>query len=344
MAAEPMQTQALWLEGPRQPALRTEFVPPPGPGEVRVQAVASAISQGTEMLVYRGLVAADMALDLPTLAGSFAFPIKYGYALAGHVIDIGTGVSDVAPGDAVFVLHPHQTVALAPANLVTRLPDGLAPALGVFTANVETALNVVHDTPLRLGESVVVFGLGTVGLLIAQLLRLAGAGQVIGVDPIERRRELALVLGADATLPVGDDLDRHIRELTDGRGADIAVEVSGAAAALQRAIDAVAVEGTVVVASWYGAKPVTLALGGHFHRGRVRLRSSQVGRIAPEQSARWDHQRRAATVASLLPRLRLDELVTHRIPLADAVSAYRLIDERPEEVVQIVLEYGRDGC
>ncbi len=339
MAAEPIDARSLWLAGPRQPELRSDLVPPPRPGEVRVQAVASAISQGTEMLVYRGQIPDDLPLDLPTLSGSFGFPIKYGYALAGHVIDTGAGVSTLAPGDAVFVLHPHQSVALAPEELAMRLPDGLDPVLGVFAANVETALNVVHDAPLRLGESVAVFGLGTVGLLIVQLLKMAGAGQVIGIDPIARRRELALTFGAEAVFSASDDLPERIRTLTGGRGADIAIEVSGATVALQPAIDAVAVEGTVVVASWYGTKPVSLTLGGHFHRGRVRLRSSQVGRIAPEQSARWDVRRRTATVASLLPCLRLAELISHRIPLDDAAAAYRLIDEHPEDVVQVVLEY-----
>jgi 2-desacetyl-2-hydroxyethyl bacteriochlorophyllide A dehydrogenase len=339
MRAEPIEAQALWLTGPRQPELRVEQVPPPGRDEVRIRAVASAISQGTEMLVYRGQVPDDLPLDLPTLAGAFTFPIKYGYALAGHVIDTGEGVSHLSPGDAVFALHPHQEVALAPANLVVRLPEGLDPTLGVFTANLETALNVVHDAPLRLGESVVVFGLGTVGLLIVQVLRLAGAGQVIGVDPIVRRRKIALALGVDAALAPGEILPEQVRALTDGRGADVAVEVSGAASALQTAIDVVAIEGTVVVASWYGTKPVTLELGGHFHRGRVRLRSSQVGRIGPERSARWDHQRRTATVVGLLSKLQLDPLVTHRIPFAEAATAFRLIDERPDEVVQIVLEY-----
>jgi 2-desacetyl-2-hydroxyethyl bacteriochlorophyllide A dehydrogenase len=339
MEAETLTARSLWMAGPCRPELRTEQVPPPGDGEVRIRAVASAISQGTEMLVYRGQVPDDLPLDLPTLAGSFSFPVKYGYALVGHVIDTGAGAGHLAAGDAVFALHPHQEVALAPANLVVRLPDGLDPTLGVFTANLETALNVVHDAPLRLGESVVVFGLGTVGLLIAQLLRLAGAGLVIGVDPIARRREIALALGVDLTLLPDEGLRERIHELTSGRGADIAVEVSGAASALQAAIDSVAVEGTVVVASWYGTKPVALTLGGHFHRGRVRLRSSQVGRIGPEQSARWDHQRRSETVAGLLPRMQLDPLVTHRVPFAEADSAYRLIDEHPEEVVQVVLEY-----
>lgn len=338
-----LAARALWFTAPRVATFRPERVPPPGHGEVRARALASALSQGTELLVYRGQVPPDLPLDLPALAGSFAFPIKYGYALVGRVLDIGPGVTDLAPGDAVFVHHPHQSALVVPAHPAAgprpvRLPADLDPLLGVFTANLETVVNVLLDTPLRLGETALVFGQGTVGLLLAQLLKRAGA-RVIAVEPLARRRELARLVGADEALAPGPDLPERVRALTGGRGADVAVEVSGAGAALQAAIDAVADEGTVVAVSWYGAKPVTLALGGHFHRGRVRLRSSQVGRLDPALAPRWDHARRLALAVALLPELRLAELISHRVPFGDAPAAYRLIDERPEDGTQVVLTY-----
>ncbi len=306
---------------------------------MRVRAVASALSQGTEMLVYRGEVPADLPLDLPTLAGSFGFPIKYGYATVGRVLDTGAGVEDLAPGDLVFVHHPHQDVFVVPAAMPVRLSDELDPLLGLFVANLETAVNVVHDTPLRLGETALVFGQGVVGLLVAQLLRLAGAGRVLVVDPLKNRRDLARTVGVDETFEPGEDFPERILETTAGRGADVAVEVSGSGAALQAAIEAVAVEGTVVAASWYGAKPVALSLGGHFHRGRVRLRSSQVGRMSPDLGSRWDLDRRTEMVLGLLSRLRLKELISHRFPFEEAPEAYRLVDERPGEAVQVILTH-----
>ena len=306
---------------------------------MRVRAAASALSQGTEMLVYRGEVPADLPLDLPTLAGSFGFPIKYGYATVGRVLDAGASVEDLVPGDLVFVHHPHQDVFVVPAAMPVRLSDELDPLLGLFVANLETAVNVVHDTPLRLGETALVFGQGVVGLLVAQLLRLAGAGRVLVVDPLKKRRDLACDVGVDEALEPGEDLPERVLETTAGRGADVAVEVSGSGAALQAAIEAVAVEGTVVAASWYGAKPVALSLGGHFHRGRVRLRSSQVGRMSPDLGSRWDHARRTETVLGLLPRLCLKELISHRFPFEEAPEAYRLVDERPGEAVQVILTH-----
>jgi 2-desacetyl-2-hydroxyethyl bacteriochlorophyllide A dehydrogenase len=319
--------------------IRDEHVPPPGPGQIRVAAIASAISHGSEMLVYRGQVDPGLPLDLPTLAGGFGFPIKYGYASVGAITGLGQGVAGLDVGDRVFCLHPHQSVYLAPAQLAMRLPEKIDPTLGVFCANLETALNIVHDTPLHLGETAVVFGQGVVGLLVSQLLRRAGAAQVIAVEPSAGRRALALAVGADAALEPGDDLPNRLRAINAGRAADVAVEVSGAPAALQGAIECVMDEGTVVVASWYGRKPVALDLGGHFHRGRVTLRGSQVGRLSPGLGPRWDHVRRSATVTALLTSLRLAELISQRIPLERAADAYALVETGGEEVVQVVLDY-----
>lgn len=334
-----MQTlpaDSIWFTAPRTVAVRRETAPPPAAGEVRVAAIASLISHGTERLVYRGEVDPALPLDLPTLSGSFAFPIKYGYAIAGRVIDVGPGVDGLTIGDAVAALHPHQSVFTVPAHLVKRLPANLDPALGGFYANVETALTICHDAAPRLGETAAVLGQGVVGLLVTQLLLRAGA-RVIAIDPDPYRRALAERFGA-ITLAHADPA--AIAELTGGRGADIAIEVSGASAALQQAIDTVAVEGMVIVASWYGQKPVTLTLGSHFHRGRVRVRSSQVGRLAPETLPRWDYARRTATVMELLPQLRLAELVSHRFPIAQAATAYALLDLAPPGMVQVMVEYG----
>jgi 2-desacetyl-2-hydroxyethyl bacteriochlorophyllide A dehydrogenase len=334
--------RAAWIVAPRQVELREELVPPPGPGEVRIAAIASAISHGTELLVYRGEVEPTLPLDLPTLAGSFALPIKYGYASVGRVLDVGEGVDGLAPGDRVFALHPHQDIYLAPTRLVSRLPEGLLPGFGLFFANAETALNIAHDAAPRLGETAVVFGQGVVGLLTAQTLRLAGAARVIAVEPDERRRALALEYGADAALAPGPALADELRAHNEGRLADLAVEVSGAPAALQVAIDAVMDEGTVVVASWYGRKPVTLDLGARFHRGRIRLRSSQVGRLAPETGPRWDHRRRSAAVAAMLPRLRLDGLVSHVVPFEGVAKAYRVADVGRARQVMMTYNEVRD--
>jgi 2-desacetyl-2-hydroxyethyl bacteriochlorophyllide A dehydrogenase len=338
----PPEARAVWFPSPRRAELRRERLSPPGPEEVLVRTAVSAISPGTEMLVYRGEAPHDLPLDLPTLAGSYALPAKYGYAVVGRVERAGEQVHDLAPGDAVFVHHPHQDLFTIPARLAVRLPEEVPLERSAFFANLETALGVVHDAGLRLGEAAAVFGCGVVGLLVLRLLVLCGAGSVVAVDPLGSRRRFALRLGASSAAKPGE-VAGAVREATGGRGADVVVEASGSAAALQEALGCVCREGAVVVASWYGTKPAVLDLGGHFHRGRVRIRSSQVGGIAPELSARWDRARRGRAVLDLLRHLPLEEMVTHRVPFERAPEAYRLVDERPDETLQVILTYPQGG-
>jgi 2-desacetyl-2-hydroxyethyl bacteriochlorophyllide A dehydrogenase len=331
--------RAVWFAGPRRAELRTEFLPPPADDQVQVESLYSGISHGTEMLVYRGEVDPGLELDLPTLAGSFAYPIKYGYAAVGRVVAMGAQATHVREGDLVFALHPHQDSFNVPVGLAHALPAGIDPLRGVFMANLETALNALLDEPTRLGERVVVIGQGVVGMLIGLLARRNGAASVIAVDRWKVRRDLAIRLGADVALGPGTDLMPTVLEITEGRGADIVYEVSGNPDALQSALELVGSQGTVVVCSWYGTKPVSLELGGRFHRQRLRIRSSQVGMIEPCLMPRWDRHRRMATVMDLLGQLPLESLVSHRVRLDDAPEAYRLLDERPDETVQVVLDH-----
>jgi 2-desacetyl-2-hydroxyethyl bacteriochlorophyllide A dehydrogenase len=339
LPAEALAT-SVWFPGPRQVELRREPLPPLGEADVRVRAVVSGLSHGTEMLVYRGQVPPELELDLPTLRGSFAFPIKYGYASVGRVVEVGGGVADLAEGDLAFCLHPHQSEYVVPASLAVRLPQGLQPERGVFLANLETAVNVTLDAAPRLGERVLVLGQGVVGLLVTRLLRETGAGLVLTVDAFERRRALSRTFAlADLVLSPEEDVPRRVLELTDGLGADLVIEASGNPLALAPAIDSVAFGGTVVVSSWYGTKPVAVPLGGAFHRRRLRLVSSQVGSIDAALQPRWTHRRRLDLAASFLGRLDLGALITQRVALECAADAYRLVDERPAETVQVVLTY-----
>jgi threonine dehydrogenase-like Zn-dependent dehydrogenase len=306
-------TTSVWFASPRQVELHEEALPPVGPRDVRVEAIASAISHGTEMLVFRGQVPNGLELDLPTLHGSFAFPIKYGYASVGRVAETGSEVLVPTPGELVFVHHPHQAAYVVPAD-------------------VETATNVVLDAAPRLGERVAIFGQGTVGLLITQLVRRTGAAQITIVDPIARRRDLALRVGADEALASGSVLD--------GAEFDLAIEASGHPAALDEALRSVAFGGAVTVCSWYGTKPVSVTLGGAFHRRRLRIVSSQVSTIDASLQPRWSRQRRLDLARDFLSELELTSLISHRFPIENAADAYALLDAHPEETVQVVLTYG----
>jgi 2-desacetyl-2-hydroxyethyl bacteriochlorophyllide A dehydrogenase len=239
----------------------------------------------------------------------------------------------------VFVHHPHQSSYVVPGSMPIALPEVVEPVAGVFLANLETAINIVLDAHVRFGERVAVFGQGVVGLLVTQLLRRSGASGVIAVDPIAARRELAVRLGAHRALAPSEATESAFNELTDGTGIDVSIEVSGNAAALQQALDCLAFGGTAVVCSWYGTKPVSLQLGGGFHRRRPRVISSQVSTIEGALQPRWTHRRRLQLALDLLPTLRLDELISHRFPLERAVEAYALVEQQPEQTVQVVLTY-----
>src|SRR5437016_12817 len=221
---------AVWFARARSVELRAEELSEPRGDEVRVGAALSGLSPGPAMLVYRGQVDADLAPDLPTLAGGYGFPLKYGYASVGRAVAVGRDVRGLREGDLVFALHPHQDEYVISESLVRRLPDRTAPEQGVFLANLETAINVVLDAKPRLGEVMAVFGQGVVGLLVTQLLRRSGT-RVIAIEPSALRRPFAERCGAEAAIAPGDG--RLLRTLTGGRGADIAIEASGNPAALQ---------------------------------------------------------------------------------------------------------------
>ena len=333
---------SVWFASPGAIELRASKVLPPGQGEVRIEALFSGISHGSEMMVYRGEVPDGLALDstLPTLQGSFSFPVKYGYASVGRVVDVGSGVNELAEGDLVFAFNPHETCYTIPATVVIRLPQELDPRIGVFAANVETALNSLLDAAPRLGERVVVIGQGVVGLLVTQLMRRAGASLVITSDLYERRRQLSRSAGADLVVdPAAESLAERVLSMTGGVGADVVIEASGQPRALNDAIAAAAQEARVVVVSWYGTKRADLALGGDFHRKRLTLKSSQVSNLDPSLTPRWTILRRRELAVRYLRELCLDDLISDVLPFDRAAEAYRLIDERAAEIIQVVLDY-----
>jgi len=328
---------AVWTVAPYQVRIQSETLAPLSAEEVAISTQYSAISHGTEMLVYRGEVPSTMTLDLSTLEGSFAFPIKYGYAVVGRVQEIGNAVTDVAVGDLVFALHPHQTYCHVHHTLVKKIPSTVPAKAAVLAANMETAINIVHDTRPALGDIVVVIGLGVVGLLVSWLLARQ-AVRVIAVDPVAHRRECAQQLGIMKVVHP-DDAPEFVRVVTEGRGADCVIEVSGNPKALSLAIDVVGQEGLVVVASWYGSKSVTLDLGSRFHRGRVRMRSSQVGQLAPDLAPRWNYQRRMSVVWRMLAQFPYQVVITHEYRFDNAAVAYEAIDHSELPMVQTVLHY-----
>ena len=296
--------RALWYAAPGKAELRQASLRAPRPGEVLVRALYSGISRGTERLVFEGRVPASEyeRMRLATQEGAFPFPVKYGYAAVGTV---ETGPAKLK-GKTVFALHPHQDRFVLPADWVVLVPDTVPVRRAVLTANAETALNVLWDGEAAPKQKIAVVGGGLLGLLVAALaLKLSGTTVTV-IDKEFSRAPLARKLGAAFASPEAAPKD-----------VDLVIHTSATEAGLALALEIAKFEATVVEASWYGDKKVSVPLGGAFHSQRLRLVSSQVGAVAPSHRKRYTPRQRMEEALRLLADDRFDALLGEEIPFAE---------------------------
>lgn len=319
-----VRATALWCQKRVTYALLPADVAP-AQGEVLLEAVASAVSRGTERLVLEGAIPPSEhdRMRAPYQEGDFPFPVKYGYALVGRV---AAGPPDLV-GRLGFALHPHQTHAALPADAVMPVPEGIPAARAALAANVETALNVTWDSGAGPGDRVLVVGCGVVGLLTARILARMPGVRVFACDGDPAKAPVAERLGATFCAPDAAPAD-----------VDVAINASGSGAGLVTALAAAGLEASVVEASWHGAQPASLPLGEAFHSRRLRIVSSQVGRLPPSRAPRWTHRRRLETAMALLDDAALDALITHEIPFAEAPTRLPRLMREPGPLA-IVLRY-----
>jgi threonine dehydrogenase-like Zn-dependent dehydrogenase len=272
-------------------------LPEPGPGDVVVRTVRSGVSRGTETLVFRGGVPPDQhaRMRAPFQEGDFPAPVKYGYLNVGAVEE---GPPELR-GRVVFCLYPHQTAYVVPAGAVTVVPEEVPPARAVLAGTLETAVNALWDAAPLVGDRIAVVGAGMVGCCVARLLHRFPAVQVTLVDVDPGRADVAAALGVDFALP--DDA---------AGGRDLVVHTSATSAGLQRSLELLAPEGTVIDLSWYGDTEVRLLLGGAFHADRLSIRSSQVGTVSPARGARRTAADRLVLALDLLRDPAFDALLT----------------------------------
>ncbi|RUO98039.1 zinc-binding alcohol dehydrogenase [Hyphomicrobium sp.] len=299
-----VMARALWYVKPGVAEIRSERLTLPPPGQARIAAEYSAISRGTERLVALGDVPESewARMRAPLQAGAFSFPVKYGYSATGIV----TTGSEALAGKRVFVLHPHQDHFHAPEAMLAVLPDSVPSRRGVLAGNMETALNAHWDAGTTLGDRVLIVGAGIVGLLTAYLARRIAGKDVAIFDVNPERAAVAEALGLRFVTPSEIPGDNRI-----------VFHASATSGGLEAAIEACAFEGTVVEMSWYGAKPVTVKLGGSFHSRRLKLLSSQVGQVAPSHRGQVTHAGRLARAISLLDDDRLDALIENEVAFED---------------------------
>ncbi|MBQ0862625.1 zinc-binding alcohol dehydrogenase [Streptomyces smyrnaeus] len=340
--------------GPRAVEVAEQESAPLPPGHLRVRTRYSGISAGTELTAYRGTNPYLTRTWDPEArlfregAAGIAYPVTgWGYSEVGEVTEVSPELADTPgiprAGDLVWGIWGHRSEGIVPAERMAghTLPDGLDPLAGAFARVGAIAYNAVLGADIHLGEDIAVFGQGVIGLLATRLARLNGA-RVTAVDALDVRLEHAQRHGADQLLNARtDSVAERIRETTDGRGADAAIEISGAYPALHEALRSVAVGGRVVASGFYQGDGAGLRLGDEFHHNRAQLVCSQIGGVPQALSGRWTVERLQRTFLRLVAEGRVDvaSLVSHVVPVADAANAYVLLDERPQDALQVVLEF-----
>ncbi|MBB4122727.1 zinc-dependent alcohol dehydrogenase [Martelella radicis] len=311
-----LEARALWFPEAGRCALLSEDLAGPGADEALVETLFSGISRGTENLVFSGKVpdSERQRMRGPNMAGDFSFPVKYGYAAVGRVRE---GPEELI-GRHVFCLHPHQDWFVAPAAMLSPLPSGLPPARAVLAANMETALNIVWDAGIQPGDTVAVFGAGTVGALVAFLAASIPATETTLIDPNAKRATLGERLGLSFSA------SRYEGPF------DVAINVSGSDKALATAIEAAGKQARIVEASWHGSGKASIPLGGAFHAQRLEIVSSQVGSLPANHRARWTFARRMGKALQLLADDRLDALISGDTSFEEIEAAYPGILSSPD--------------
>lgn len=308
------QTRAFWSVAAGRGELRSEELLPPATGEVLVRALYSAVSRGSESLVFHGRVPVSerQRMRCPHQVGEFPGPVKYGYSNVGRV---EAGNVELL-GQTVFCLFPHQSAYVVPAGAVLPVPAAVPPERAVLAANLETAVNAVWDAAPRLGDRVSVVGAGVVGCLCAYLLARHPGVAVELIDLRPERAEIARAFGATFALPQDAQRER-----------DLVLHASGREAGLRTSLDLAGTDATVLELSWFGDSEVSLPLGAAFHARRLGLRSSQVGSVSPRARKRFDHRARLALALELCKDPLLDLLIDAEIPF----------DELPEAMPRLTM-------
>lgn len=336
---------------PRRVGFESYEDPPLKSNEVRLRTLYSGISAGTELTAYRGSNPylhkqwdASRKLFIPAEQPSLTYPVSgWGYEEVGEVIELGSEVRDVSDGDIIFGTWGHRTHHIVTEEYAReRLQaKSLDAIFGIFSQIGSIAMNGVHDARIRIGETVAVFGMGTLGQIVGQLIRKSGA-KVIGVDQIEKRLEIARQSGAaDLVLNAREgEVAERIRAMTENRGADVAIEVTGSTIALNQAVRSVAYSAKVIALGFFQGEASRLFLGEEFHHNRVNIVGSQIFGTDPELTYRWNRFRLVQTFMRLQADgvVDLKPIISHVIPFDEAGEAFRILDQEPENALQVVLD------
>jgi threonine dehydrogenase-like Zn-dependent dehydrogenase len=298
------------------------------------------------MLVYRGQFP-NLADTHDEVSRALNYPTPYGYANVGVIRETGKQIDRGVRDRLVFGFMPHTSAFICHPSSLIFAPASFSAETCSFLPNMETAVNLVQDAAPLLGERALVLGQGVVGLLVASLLREFPLEALVTSDCYELRRNASREIGVTDSFDPEVLRDENKSTSTTHQFAytqdrfDVTFELSGAPSALNDAIALTTFSGRIIIGSWYGEKKAAIDLGGTFHRSRIQLISSQVSTMAPALSGRWDKPRRFGVAWEALKRIRPQKWITHHFPIEKASQAYQLLDENPQETIQVLFEYNQ---
>ena len=321
-----LPSRAVWYTGLEQCRVRETAATRPNDDDVVVRAICSGISRGTEGLVFRGEVPQSewCRMRAPFQTGEFPYPVKYGYASVGEVIQGDPALI----GSTVFSLYPHQNIYTIPSLSCIPVPKAVSAERAVLSANMETALNALWDGKPSPGDQISVVGGGVIGMLTAYLCQKMPGTRVSLVDANPGRAQISASFGLKFCLP--DDAPRD---------QDLVFHASASAGGLSTALACAGDEAPVIEMSWYGSRDVPVPLGADFHSRRLKLISSQVGTIPADRRGRWTYRRRLETAISLLDDPVLDQLITHRLPFDTVPDRLPEVLNKASDVLAALIVY-----
>ena len=347
--------QTLIFQQPGQVEVQEGPIPEPSSGELLVRTAYSAVSPGTERLVYEGRLPEAVQLDasISALQKEGRYPLPYGYACAGTVVAQGEEVEGRWDGTSVFCFHPHASHFTIAPNDVIRLPESLSLRDASLIPSTETAINLVMDGRPMIGEKVLVLGQGVIGLLTTLLLSDHPLRLLLTCDASQSRRERSEQVGADRSVAPADQERgesifsvagvEHSDAMEAGQayeGVDLCYELTGDPSVMNTAIQSTGYRGRIVVGSWYGTKQSDLALGGRFHRSRIQIQSSQVSSIDPGLRGRWSKGRRMQEVIRILEGRNVTQaLGAETYSITKAPTIYERLSTQADRLLQPIFSY-----
>lgn len=335
---------------PRKAFLREYKDVPVKANEIRAEVDYAAAKHGTEFTHFRGEDPfLENVFDEEYLlfreskeAAEKPFFMRPGNMWIGHITEMGSEVEGFCIGERIAGYGPFKSTHTLDAKEAFKMPERMTWKEAACYDPAQFALGGIRDGQVRVGDYVVISGLGAIGLMAAQFAKLAGAAKVIVCDPIEKRRKVALENGADAALDSGAvDVGLEIKKATNQRGADVVIETSGNYYALQQAIRGVAYNGNVAVVGWYHECLGGLNLGREAHFNQPNILVSRACSEPNREYPRWDFKRICDTCWDMLAKgmLKCENIIDPVVSIEEAADAYMGIEQNPASSVKLGVQF-----